>query len=60
MANRTSKTPTKRPSKGQAKHTRRLKQAARKEIGVTTPNISPVQPAKVQKVKDKAKDKDES
>ncbi len=49
MAEKTSKTKTKRLPKGQRTHTRRLKQAARKEISPNSPQSSPAQTARVQK-----------
>jgi hypothetical protein len=54
MTNKTSKTETKRLPKGQRTHTRRLKQAARKEIGANTPHSGTVQPERVHKVKDQS------
>jgi hypothetical protein len=44
MVNKTRKINTKRLPKGQRTHIRRLKQAARKEIGPNSPNYSPPQP----------------
>jgi hypothetical protein len=49
MANKSSKTKTKRLPKGQRTHTRRLKQAARKEASINNPQSSPVQPVRVHK-----------
>jgi hypothetical protein len=54
MANKKSKRITKRPSKGQRTYTRRLKQAARKEAGVTSPQSGPAQPVRTQKKQDQA------
>jgi hypothetical protein len=54
MANKKSKRITKRPSKGQRTYTRRLKQAARKEAGVTSPQSGPTQPVRTQKKQDQA------
>ena len=53
MANITNKTQTKRLPKGQRTHTRRLKQAARKEIGTNAPHAGPAQPVQVPKKQDK-------
>ena len=49
MAEKTSKTKTKRLPKGQRTHARRLKQAARKEINPNSPQSNPTQPTRVQK-----------
>ena len=46
MANKTSKTETKRLPKGQRAHMRRLKQAARKEGTANVPQSRPAQPAR--------------
>ncbi len=55
MANKTSKTNNKRLSKGQRTHIRRLKQAARKEVGVNVPHSSPAaQPVREQKKQDQS------
>ncbi len=54
MATTTSKRTTKRPSKGQRTYTRRLKQAARKEIGANTPQPAKVQPVQEPKPKDQS------
>ncbi len=54
MTNKTSKTGTKRLPKGQRTHTRRLKQAARKEVGVNSPHSSPAQPVRVHKKQDQS------
>ncbi|MFO7623424.1 MAG: hypothetical protein R6V73_03665 [Anaerolineales bacterium] len=54
MANKTSKTNTKRPSKGQRTYTRRLKQAARKDANITNPLLTPRKPAKAPKKKDES------
>jgi hypothetical protein len=53
MANKTSKAETKRLPKGQRIHTRRLKQAARKEVGMNVPHSSPA-PVRVQKKQDQS------
>ena len=47
MANKTSKTETKRFSKGQRTHIRRLKQAARKEAIINNPQSSTSKPIRV-------------
>jgi hypothetical protein len=52
MANNTSKTKIKRASRGQRTYIRRLKQAARKEIGTNAPHSSPVQPIQLRKRQD--------
>lgn len=52
MATKTSKTETKRASKSQRTHARRLKQAARKEIGTNAPQPRPAQPVKAPKQQD--------
>ena len=52
MANKTSKAETKRLSKGQRTHVRRLKQAARKEVTPSSPQSNPAQPARVTKKQD--------
>ena len=54
MVNKTSKANTKRLSKGQRTHVRRLKQAARKEINPNSPQASPAQPVRVQKKQDQS------
>ena len=54
MAGKTSKKETKRPSKGQRTYTRRLKQAARKEVGTNIPHSGIVQPKQVDKKQDKS------
>jgi hypothetical protein len=54
MTNKTSKTETKRLPKGQRTHTRRLKQAARKEIGANTPHSGQVQIKKDRKKQDQS------
>jgi hypothetical protein len=56
MANKTSKRKTKRPSKGQRTYTRRLKQAARKEAGITSPQSGPAQPVRAPKKQDNPKE----
>ena len=53
MAIKTSKTETKRPSKGQRTYMRRLKQAARKEVGTNSPHSGAAQPVRVNKKQDK-------
>jgi hypothetical protein len=52
MAEKTSKTKINRASKSKRTNVRRLKQAARKEIGANTPHSSPAQPVRVQKKQD--------
>jgi len=52
MANKTSKTGTKRLPKGQRTHMRRLKQAARKEVGTNNPQSNLAQPVRVHKKQD--------
>lgn len=52
MAEKTVKTKIKRASKSQRTYVRRLKQAARKEIGTNTPHSGPVQPKKELKKED--------
>jgi hypothetical protein len=54
MVNKTSKPKTKRLPKGQRTHIRRLKQAARKEIGLGNPHSSPAQPVRVPKKQDQS------
>jgi hypothetical protein len=54
MVNKTSKANTKRLPKGQRTHIRRLKQAARKEIGLGHPQSSPAQPVRVPKKQDQS------
>jgi hypothetical protein len=54
MANKSGKTKNKRLSKGQRTHTRRLKQAARKEVGINSPRSSPVQPVREHKKQDQS------
>jgi hypothetical protein len=55
MAEKTSKTKKiKRASKSQRTYVRRLKQAARKEIGANTPHSGTVQPVRVHKVQDQS------
>lgn len=49
MANKTSKTETKRLPKGQRTHMRRLKQAARKEVGTNIPQSNPARRVRVHK-----------
>jgi hypothetical protein len=51
MVNKTSNSGTKRLSKGQRTHTRRLKQEARKVAGYNNPQSSPVQTVQVRKKK---------
>ena len=47
MLNKSGKTNAKRLPKGQRTHTRRLKQAARKEVTQVNIHSSPVQPPRV-------------
>ena len=54
MANKASKTETKRLPKGQRTHVRRLKQAARKEVTHNSPQSSPAQPVRVPKKQDQS------
>jgi len=54
MANKTSKTETKRLSKGQRTHVRRLKQAARKEASTNSPLSNPAQPVRIPKKQDQS------
>ena len=54
MAEKTSKTKTKRFPKGQRTHNRRLKQAARTEVSPNSPQSSPTQPTRVQKKKEQS------
>jgi hypothetical protein len=54
MANKTSRTETKRLPKGQRTHVRRLKQAARKEASPNNPQYSPAQPVRVHKKQDQS------
>jgi len=54
MADKTSKTKTKRLPKGQRTHNRRLKQAARKEISPNSPQTIPAKPKRVQKKQDQS------
>lgn len=51
MANKTNIKGTRRLSKGIRTHNRRVKQAARKEVGPSSPHSSPspAQPARAQK-----------
>jgi len=49
MASKTSKTETKRLPKGQRTHMRRLKQAARKEVGTNNPQPNPTLLVRVHK-----------
>jgi hypothetical protein len=52
MANKTSKTETKRLPKGRRTHARRMKQAARKEASPNNPQYSPAQPVQAHKKQD--------
>jgi len=54
MANKTSKLETKRLSKGQRTHVRRLKQAARKEVSTNSPQSIPAQTVRVPKKPDQS------
>ena len=47
MADKNSLKKPKKLSKGARTHVRRLKQAARKEVGTNSPQSSPVPPARV-------------
>lgn len=47
MADKNSLKKPKQLSKGARTHVRRLKQAARKEVGTNSPQSSPVPPARV-------------
>lgn len=49
MANQSSKAKTKRLPKGQRTHTRRLKQIASKDAGITNPQSRPVRSVRVHK-----------
>ncbi len=53
MANKTSKTETKRLPKGQRTYNRRLKQAARKEVGTNSPHSGKEHAVRVHKKQDK-------
>jgi hypothetical protein len=52
MAEKTSKLKIKRASKGQRTYVRRLKQAARKEIGTNTPHSGPAKTKQDRKKQD--------
>jgi len=54
MANKTSKSKTKRSPKGRRTHVRRLKQAIRKEANINSPQSSPAQPVRVHKIQDQS------
>ena len=54
MANKTSKTKTKRSPKGQRTHARRIKQAARKEAITTSPQTNPAQAVRAPKKQDQS------
>lgn len=54
MVSKNSKTETKRLSKGQRIHARRLKQAAGKEANITSSQSSPSQPVRLTKKKDQS------
>jgi len=54
MANKASKTETKRLPKGQRTHIRRLKQAARKEVSSNSPQSSLAQRVRVHKKQDQS------
>ena len=54
MANKASKTEIKRLPKGQRTHVRRLKQAARKDVGTNNPQRSPAQPVRAHKKQDQS------
>lgn len=52
MSDKKSKVQTKRLPKAQRTHVRRLKQAARKEAGMNTPQSGPPQPVRTHKAQD--------
>jgi len=54
MSDKKTRTTSKRLPKGQRTHTRRLKQAARKEAGAENPQNSPARPAPAPKPLDQA------
>jgi hypothetical protein len=54
MAEKTSKTKIKRASKSQRTYVRRMKQAARKEVGMNIPHSSPAKPVRVPKEQDQS------
>ena len=54
MSDKKSTKKPKRLSKGQRKHVRRLKQAARKEVSTNSPQSSPPQPVRVPKKQDQS------
>ena len=54
MSDKKSTKKRKRLSKGQRKHLRRLKQAARKEANPNIPQSSPLQPVRVPKKQDQS------
>lgn len=54
MAEKTNKKKIKRASKSMRKYVRRLKQAARKEIGMNTPHSSPAQTKQDHKKQDQS------
>ena len=54
MPDKQSTEKPKRLSKGQRKHIRRLKQAARKETSTTSPQSSPPKPVRVPKKQDQS------
>ena len=54
MAAKNSMNKPKRLSKGERTHVRRLKQAARKEVGTNSPQSSPAQPVRAQQKQDQS------
>ncbi len=52
MTDKNSMKKPKKLSKGERTHVRRLKQAARKEVGTNSPQSKPVQPVRVQSKQD--------
>ena len=54
MADKNSLKKPKQLSKGERTHVRRLKQAARKEVGTNSPQSSPVKPPRAQQKQDQS------
>ncbi len=54
MADKKTMKKPKQLSKGERTYVRRLKQAARKEVGTNSPQSSPVQPVRVQPKQDQS------
>lgn len=54
MADKNSLKEPKRLSKGQRTHVRRLKQAARKEVGTNSPQSKPAQAVRIHKEQDES------